>query len=235
MKPDISIVVVNWKVRKLLEKCLQSIRKYKGDLNVEIFVVDNDSHDSTPEMIMAEYPNVTMISLAHNIGFAKANNLAIKQSSADYILLLNPDAEITENFLTNTLKYLKDHPEVGILGPKILNPDGSLQRSVRRFPDLLSQILVLFKLKKVLVNNTILDKYLSRNLDYNKEQSVAQVMGAAMLITRKVINDIGLLDEHFFIWFEEVDYCQRARDAGYDIKYYPNAEVIHQLGARYTK
>ena len=232
---DISIIIVNWKVRPLLKKCLDSILKYKDNLNIEIFVIDNDSRDGSPEMIMADYPSINMIALSSNQGFAKANNLGIKQAKGKYILLLNPDTEIIKGFFKKVIKYLDKHTDIGILGPKILNTDGSIQQSVRRFPTFFSQVLVLLKLKNILYNNKFLAHYLHLNFNYHKTQKVDQVMGAAMMIRKSVLDKVGLLDEKFFIWFEEVDYCKRVNDLGSIIKYFSEASIIHHGGSSFNK
>lgn len=259
-QPDLSVIIVNWKVRRLLDRCLQSLQRYSQGLNLEIFVVDNDSCDGTSEMLMAEYMDVVCIARPRNIGFAAACNLGIKQSQADYVLLLNPDAQITADTLSTMLQYMRENQSVGILGPKILNPDGSRQLSVRKIPSLWSQILTLLKLQNILTAGQTLDKhlsgqalrfftklramfsssrhlsdYLQTNFDYNQAQPVEQVMGAAMMIRRAVINQIGLLDQGFFIWFEEVDYCLRAKQAGWEIVYLPQATVQHQAGASFSQ
>ncbi len=234
-KPDISIIIVNWKVRALLEECLNSIIRYSDGINLDIIVVDNDSQDGTSEMLIMEFPMVRVIALPKNLGFAAANNLALEQIRSDLIFLLNPDTEITEDFFPNILKYFVDNPQVGIVGPKIINPDQSLQLSVRRFPDLRSQILIMLKLKNILVSNKFLSNYLLSNFDYDKEQDVEQIMGAAMIIRRQVFQTIGNFDEKFFIWFEEVDFCRRARQAGIAIKYFPGVKIIHQGGQSFSK
>lgn len=231
----ISIIIVNWKVRPLLEKCLNSILADTENISKEIFVVDNDSRDGTPEMIMADYHQVTMIALPRNRGFARANNLALKQSSGEYIFLLNPDIEIQPGFFKTILEYFDRHPEVALLGPRILNSDLSQQRSIRRLPNLISQLLVLFKLIKVWPNNKFLQKYLFVDFDYNREQEVDQIMGAAMIMPRKTYEKIGLFDQRFFLWLEEVDYCKRVKDAGLIIKYLPTASLIHHSGISFSK
>lgn len=234
-KVEISIVIVNWKVRPLLEKCLKSVLADTKDFVTEIFVVDNDSRDGTSEMIMAEYPAVTMIALPYNRGFAKANNLALKQATGKYLFLLNPDTEVQSGFFQTTINYLKNHPDVGVLGPRILNSDFSLQPSIRRFPNLLSQIVVLLKLRSFSFVQWLLKKYLADDFDYNQEQEVEQIMGAAMVITREAFEKIGYLDEKFFIWFEEVDYCRRAMKQKIKVKYLPTASILHHNGASFKK
>lgn len=234
-RPDISVIIVNWRVRDLLEKCLFSIEKYGRNANIEVLVVDNDSRDGTSEMIMVEHSYVRMIALPKNLGFATANNMAFEIAKGRYMLLLNPDTEITENFFEEILAYMEEHPAVGIVGPKIFNTDGSTQMSVRKFPDLWSQILIMLKLKNILIDNKPLNNYLEADFDYTKEQSVQQVMGAAMMIREEVLEEVGYLDEGFFIWFEEVDFCKRAREAGFEVKYYPKAKIIHTGGASFDQ
>ncbi|MCD4760989.1 glycosyltransferase family 2 protein [bacterium] len=259
-RADITVIIVNWRVRALLEKCLNSIIANSDGFNVRIIVVDNDSRDGTSEMLMMEYPQVRVIALPSNIGFAAGNNLAIKQAEADYVFFLNPDTEILPGFFANIMEYMQEHPEVGIVGPKILNLDKSLQLSVRRSPDLVSQTLTLLKLQNILGTNKplehyvakifiplilkfrkffsggkILPYYLAGDFDYDKEQSVEQIMGAAMVIRSDVLDKIGVFDEKFFIWFEEVDLCLRARQAGVVIKYFPGAAILHQGGCSFSK
>ena len=151
------------------------------------------------------------------------------------IFLLNTDTEITNNFFDNIFEYFTNHPEVDIVGPNIKNPDGSNQASVRRLPDLLSQILIMLKLKNILVGNKLLDNYLAKGFDYRQEQNVDQIMGAAMLIRKSVFDKIGNFDEGFFIWFEEVDFCLRAKQARLNIKYIPYATIIHKGGESFNQ
>ena len=234
-KVDISIVIVNWKVRPLLEKCLDSIIADTADFTTEIFVVDNDSRDGTPEMVMAQFPQVTMITLSSNNGFAKANNIALKQAKGRYLFLLNPDTEVEMGFFKTIISYLDVHSEVGILGPRILNSDHSLQQSIRRFPKLLSQLLILFKIRNLVPKNKIFRSYFADDFNYNKEQNAEQIMGAAMVITRATFEKLGFLDERFFVWFEEVDYCQRAKKKNIIVRYLPTASIVHHSGTSFAK
>jgi len=227
---DLSVIIVSWKVRDLLKKCLESIRSAQGDLSLEIFVVDNDSQDSTVEMVKNEFPNVKLIINDKNLGFAKANNLALRQSRGEYVLLLNPDTELNSEALGHSLEFMRHNSDCGILGAKMFYPDGSLQPSVRRFPTIWPIILMLLKLPKIFPHLKPVDKYLAADFDYNKEQEVDQVMGAFMLMPKAVLDKVGLLDERFFVWFEEVDLCRRVKSAGYKIIYSPDISVIHHGG-----
>ncbi len=224
---NLSIIIVNWKVKDLLRKCLASIYEHTSGITFEVFVVDNDSHDGIEVMVLQEFPQVTLIVNNRNVGFAKANNQAIEQSSGEFVLLLNPDTELKDNAFTKMIEVMKAHPKVGVCGAKLLNSDGSLQPSVRRFPTFCSQLLIALKLHHAFKNVKVIKRYLALDFDYSKEQTVEQVMGAVFMIRYEMLHDIGGLDEDYFIWFEEVDYCKRAHNAGYEILYTSQAEVIH--------
>lgn len=232
---DLSIVIVNWKVKDLLEKCLQSIFKETKNISFEVFVVDNNSEDGSIEMVREKFPQVNLTASMENLGFAKGNNLAIKKSRGRYVLLLNPDTEILENALEKIVRFMDEHLECGIAGCKLLNPDLSLQSSVRSFPDISSQIFILLKLHHLFPYSKAMYKYLAHNFDYEKTQEVDQVMGAFMMIRREVLDKIGLLDENFWIWFEEVDFCKRAKTVGWKILYTPEAKIIHHYGQSFKQ
>lgn len=257
---DISIVIVNWRVRPLVEKCLQSIKAQAENIKIEIIIVDNDSHDGLAEMLMLDWPEIKYIGLIKNYGFAKANNLGLEQADGKYICLLNPDTELRPGFLAGVLEYFIKHPEVDIVGPRLLNSDGSLQCSVRRLPTFVSQILTLLKLQNIINpqskledffpkyllwlgktlrslagNNKSLPYYLASDFDYSQEQVIEQLMGAAIVCRAEVFAKIGKFDEKFYIWFEEVDFCQRAKTAGLLIKYVPSLQVVHHGGQSFAQ
>ena len=234
-KIDISIIIVSWKVRELLKKCLESIRSSQGDFNLEIFVVDNGSDDGTIEMIKRDFPDVRLIASDKNLGFAKANNLALKRASGEFILLLNPDTEINRNSLSKPIEFIKNHQQCGVLGPKMLYPDGKLQPSVRRFPTLGAVAMMLFKLPKLFPNLKAVNKYLAKDFDYNREQIVDQIMGAYMFMPKSAIERVGYLDERFFIWFEEVDYCRRLKASGFEVWYSPEISILHHGGKSFAQ
>ncbi|MFA5124223.1 MAG: glycosyltransferase family 2 protein [Patescibacteria group bacterium] len=230
MKPQLSIIIVSYKVKDLLEKCLDSIYRNQGDLTVEVFVVDNASSDGTTEMVNKRFPQSHLIASDRNLGFARANNLAIKQAAGEYVLLLNPDTEIFPDTLSKSLAAAKRHSTCGVLGVQMVYPDGRLQPSVRRLPTLWPVILMLLKLPKLFPHLKSIGHYLAEDFDYTKEQAVEQVMGAFMLIPRIVLDKVGLLDERFFVWFEEVDFCRRVSRAGYKIIYTPETKIVHYGG-----
>lgn len=222
---ELSIIIVNWNTCNLLRQCLKSIYQITENINFEVFVVDNASSDKSVQMVQNEFPQVKIIANKKNLGFAKANNQAIKQSQGEYILLLNPDTIVLSNAISKSINFLKNNPKVGILGCKILNPDNTWQPSCRTFPTIISQIVILLKLHNLFPH--LIKKYLMLEMDENKIQEVDQVMGAFFLIKKEVIEKIGYLDDKYWIWFEEVDFCQRAKRAGFKTYYFPEAQIIH--------
>lgn len=231
---DCSVIIVNWNVKEELRSCLYSIEKEKGGIPFEVFVVDNASWDGSVEMVRKEFPWIRIIANFKNLGFARGCNQAIRASQGKYLLLLNPDTKILPMALSGIVAYLNDHPRVGILGGKILNPDGSPQPSVRRFPTFGSQVLILLKLHHLFPRLKPLRTYLCHDFDYSKEQDVDQVMGAFLAIRRKTIEEVGFFDEQFWLWFEEVDLCKRTREKGWKIRYIPTLQIIH-AGSRSFK
>ena len=236
---DLTIITVNWKVAALVGELLGSIDANKEDLVLEIFVVDNDSGDAI-DGVVARFRNrsgipVTLIKNPKNLGFAAANNIALRRASGRHVALLNPDARVTHGALKKMVSWLDAHPDVGIAGPKLLNPDGTLQPSIRRFPGLLDQSLILFKLQHLWPSAPPFRRYLAADFDYAREQDVEQVMGAAFFVRKEVFKQIGLLDETFFIWFEEVDFCKRAKTAGWRVVYTPVAAFVHHRGTSFAQ
>jgi len=230
----LSILIVNWNTRDLLVSCINSILKFPPNFYYEIIVVDNASQDGsvgTVTNLFGHNKRVHVIQSLRNLGFARGCNLAYKSSTGEYVFLLNPDAEVRAGTLDSLVGYMDSHPDVAVVGPKILNPDGSLQPSVRRFPGIWSSLAVFSGLHRVMK----LSGYLMKNFDYNAESEVDQVMGAALLTRRKIIEEQGFLDEKYWLWYEEVDFCKRLKNAGYKIKYYPNAQIIHHKGAGFTQ
>ncbi|TAN58110.1 glycosyltransferase family 2 protein [Patescibacteria group bacterium] len=224
-----SFIIVNWNVRELLEKCLLSIEKFNSHFSYEIIVADNASMDGSIAMMRERFPLINLIANTKNLGFAAGINQGIKQARGEYAVLLNPDVEIMESTLKNLLEEFEKSADSGIVGGKIKNEDGSIQPSVRSFPDVFTQVLITLKLNHIF-NSRAIGRYLAKNFDYEKRQEVDQVMGAFFAIRRKVIKQIGMMDERFFLWFEEVDFCKRAKDAGWKIIYTPKTEVIHLGG-----
>ena len=231
----LSIVIVNWNTKNQLRDCLESINKEKGDLDVEIFVIDNNSSDGSAKMIKNNFPNINLIANQENIGFARANNQGIRESKGVFVLLLNPDTIMLPGTLINAISYFENNDNAGIIGCKLLNPDRSIQPSCRTFPSLLSQIFIMLKLHHVFINTKSLKKYYMTDFDYMESREVDQVMGAFFMIKRKVINKVGFIDEIFWLWFEEVDYCYQTRKAGFKIYFTKDAEIIHRKAESFNQ
>src|SRR3989339_35384 len=232
---DLSVIILNWKVRELLRRCLASIFEQTAGLSFEVIVVDNNSGDGSAEMVRREFPQVRLIENSSNVGFAAGNNPGIAAAKGEFILLLNPDTELRGNALFGMVRVMRDQPDLGVLGPRLLNPDGSLQESVRAFPGLVDQAMIMLKLHRLFPDCASLRRYLCADFDYSVTADVDQVMGAAFLTRRSVLDQIGSLDEDYFIWFEEVDFCRRVQMAGLRVGYTPEAEVVHHGGESFAQ
>jgi len=230
---DISIIIVSWKVRDLLEKNLENIFKSSGNVDFEVFVVDNNSGDGTVEMIARKFPEVHIIANNYNAGFAVANNQAIEMAVGRLVLLLNPDMQVFSNSLFNTVKFMGENNEAGIIGPKLLDANKNILAHVRKFPTFLDQLAIVLKLPHLFPS--ILDNYLTKDFDYTKRTEVDSIRGSYFVIRREVIDKIGKLDERYFIWFEEVDFCKRAKASGFKILYTPSIECLDFVGKSFSQ
>ena len=234
---DLSIIIVNWNVKSLLEKCLESIFRETRDLNYEVIVVDNNSKDGSQEFLsqLEKKGKIKLILNQTNLGFAKANNQALDLAKGEFILFLNPDTEILDQAIVKAVKFMRQHEDWGIMGCQLIDKNGQVQMSVRRFPTLISQILILLKLHHLFPKLTPLKKYFFSDFDYSRVQEVDQVMGAFLLTKHKIINQIGGFDENFYLWFEEVDFCKRVQNAGWKVIYNPEIKIIHHGGQSFCQ
>jgi GT2 family glycosyltransferase len=227
----VSIIIVNYNTKKLLRGCLESVHAGANGTPFDIQVADNNSHDGSVAMLKAEFPRVKVVENRSNVGFSKANNHLIAQTNADYVLLLNPDTLVIGDAIERVLKYMEEHREVGICGCRVLNADGTLQLACRRsIPTPKVAFYRLSGLSRLFPGNRTLGKYNLTYEDPEKTHEVDAVSGAFLMIRRRTIEDIGLLDEQFFMYGEELDWCLRAKQAGWSVVYYPEAEIIHYKG-----
>ena len=226
---DLSVVIVSWNVRELLERCLISLHECH-EPGCEIIVVDNASCDGSPQLVREQFPHVRLIASESNLGFVRANNRGIAASTGRYILLLNPDAEILGGPLAGMLAYMDEHLDIGVLGPKLLRPDGRVQPSRRRFPTLATAFLESTVLQQWCPRNRILQRYYMQDKDDAEEQDTDWLVGACLLIRREAWNHVGPLDENIFMYSEELDWCRRAKMAGWRVVYAPWATVVHHEG-----
>lgn len=227
----LSIIIVNYNAKKLLKACIESIHKETCNVLCDIWVVDNNSQDSSAAMVEKNFPEVKLIQSNENLGFAKANNMAMSRIESDCVLLLNPDTIICDNAIEKVIEFIDKKPEVGIVGCRVLNEDGTLQLACRRtIPTPGVAFFRLTGLSKLFPNSKIMAKYNLTYLDPSQSHEVDAVSGAFLMIRTKVIEEIGLLDEQFFMYGEELDWCFRAKKAGWKVMYYPHAEIIHYKG-----
>lgn len=217
---DLSIIIVNFNTKSLLQKCLRSVFASQTGYKFEVLVSDNGSQDGSIGMIRQEFPQVKLLENKANLGFSKGNNVALKQALGRYCLLLNSDTEVRPDTFDLSVKYMDQHPDVGVMGCKVLLPDGSLDQACRRkFPNPWNSFLRLFGLKK------FSDYNISTPID--RETEVDSVMGAFLMIRKDTTDKVGLLDEEFFMYGEDLDWCWRVKAAGYKVMYYPKAEIVH--------
>jgi len=226
----LSIVIVNWNTRELLFKCLESVYEFAPTCTFEVLLVDNASSDGSAALVSNLFPQVRLFANQENCGFARGNNQAIREARGEYVLLLNPDTEVKENALDELVNYMIAHPWVGGAGSLLLNPDGTLQASCHPEPTLSREFWRLTHLD-------IIQEYGDYDMsDWNWEtpRKVDVVQGASLILRGATLEEIGLLDEDYFIYTEEVDLCYRMRKAGWGIYWVPTSRVIH-YGGQSTK
>ncbi len=226
--PLVSVIVVSWNTRELLRACLDSIYAQPPDGPFDVWVVDNASADGSPAMVRERFPQAHLIENATNRGFAAANNLGLRQSRGRYALLLNSDAEATPGALTAMARFMDEHPRAGAAGPKLLNPDGSFQASYARFPTLLSELALLTGTARWWQG-----PYAPSPRPQASEQArpVDWVAGAALIVRRAAMDEVGLMDERYFLYSEETDWCWRLGRGGWPVWYLPRVEIVHHAGA----
>lgn len=223
---DLSIVIVNWNTRDLLRDCLESVFAGLGGLTAEVLVVDNASDDGSAEMVRRAFPDAELIQNPRNLGFAAGNNVALRRAAGRYVVLLNTDTLVHGSVLSEAVAWLDVRPEVGIMGPRVLNADGSVQPSCSAFPSLGHLA------KQTLGLNRIawLDRYRMTGWDRTSERRVEVISGAAMFVRRAAMVEVGLLDEAFFFYGEETDWCHRFARAGWELVFAPIPAVTHYGG-----
>ena len=224
--PDLSIVIVNWNTRELLRECLASVRAGLGDLPAKVIVVDNASEDGSAGMVAAEFPEFVLIRNAENRGFAAANNQGFAVARGRHVLLLNSDTLVHGEVLPRSVAWLDAHPEVGAMGCRVLNTDGSVQRTCAMYPSLLNQLLQTSGLWK-LPRPRFFGRYLMTDWQRDSERIVDTISGCYLLVRAQVIDEVGPLDEAFFFFGEETDWCRRMRDAGWKLMFAPVGEITH--------
>lgn len=228
---ELSIIIVNYNVKAFLQNCLLSIKKATEKIDSEIIVVDNASDDGSIELIKKNFTDVNLIESKTNLGFSKANNLGLKISQGKFICLINPDTIVEENTFKVMIDFMEDHPEVGLAGCRILNPDGTFQLACRRsFPTPWVAFTKIIGLSKLFPKSKLFARYNLTYLDENQSYEVDAVSGSFMFLRREVYEKIGGLDETFFMYGEDLDYCYRVKQAGYKVYYVHSTQIIHFKG-----
>ena len=230
-QPLLSIIIVNYNVKDFLNQALDSLQKATSDLEVEVFVVDNASRDGSVNMVKSSFPNVRLIENKKNIGFAGANNQAISQAIGKYLLFMNPDTIVQEDTLQTMIQFFSEHEDAGMVGCKIINPDGSLQLACRRsIPTPWIAFTKLVGLAALFPKSKLFGKYNLTYIDPDKISTVDAVSGSFMMVRREVLNQVGSFDDQFFMYGEDLDICYRIKQAGWKIYYVPYTEIIHFKG-----
>ncbi len=228
---NLSIIIVNWNAKKYLLACLKSIvNEIVKFNNVEIIVVDNASTDGSHEAVKKYFPDIQIIVNKKNFGFSKANNIGIEKSNGKYICFINTDVELIHNCFVPMYDFMEVNENVGILGPCIVNPDLTVQQSCRYFPKLWHIIVEAFFLNRIFKKLKFFCQTM-KSLPTDKVASVDVLSGCFWMVRREAINNVGLLDENFYIYSEDVDWCKRFKNIGWEIVYYPFVRAIHYGGA----
>jgi N-acetylglucosaminyl-diphospho-decaprenol L-rhamnosyltransferase len=223
---ELSIVILNYRSKELTAHCVDTIRKSgKGDY--EIMIVDNKSEDDSAEFLHNAFPEIRVIANKKNLGYGAGNNIGIKQAKGDYVLILNPDVEIEYSAIQKMLSYIKNYPDVGIVGPQLIYPNGQIQDSYRKFPKFFDLIVKRTKLHKFPLLKKRMTDYLMHDVNPHKTQEVDWLVGAALLIPRWVFKMVGYFDERYFLFLEDTDLCRRVHERGLKVVYFPEAKAIH--------
>lgn len=227
---DLSVTICSWNTRDDLAACLSSLEAVRDEGRFEVLVIDNNSQDDSAAMVRENFPWVTLFESPVNLGFTGGHNELLRRRKGRHAFLLNSDAAVFPGCIRTLLDYAKVHPKVGIVGPKILNPDGTLQLSCRRFPNPRAAMFRNTFLGRLFPKNKYLREYLMTDWDHDEARFVDWVSGAAMFVREELMEKIGLMDPKFFMFCEDVDWCFRAWKAGFEVAYLPTAVVSHAIG-----
>jgi GT2 family glycosyltransferase len=230
---DLSIIIVSWNVKERLKENLKSIYSSQHNLDLEIFVIDNNSADGSAEMIKKMFPGVKLIANKTNLGFSKANNQAIRQAQGKYLLLLNPDMLLFPDTLQKMFVWLENNPLARVVGPMLLDKNNKTVRHVRRFPSLFDQLAIILKIPHLF--SPILNKYLCKKFDYSKPSRVDSVRGSFFVIRSWEDKAKNLLDENYFVWLEDVDYCRQMKELGEEVWYSPDFKCLDYIGQSFKQ
>jgi GT2 family glycosyltransferase len=228
-EPEISVIIVSWNARKFLEECLESLSRGISRM-CEVIVVDNASTDGSPEMIADRFPWVTVIETGENLGFSKGNNLGIRRSRGKYLALINSDVKVLPGCLDELAAFLDSNPGAGMVGPRVMYGDRRQQSSCRRFPNLWNNACEVFYLNKLFPQSEFFAGEHMFYFSYDQTREVEVLVGCFILARRDAVNQFGLLDEDFWMYGEDLDWCRRCNESGWKVMFHPGAEAIHYCG-----
>ena len=226
---DISTIIITWNSQEFIKECLDSIFSQKG-VSFEVLVVDNNSSDKTCKIIKKDFPQVNLICNQKNLGYAKANNQALRLTNGEFILFLNPDTKLYSDTLNKMLDSMQENKDIAVLGPQLLNLDKTIQPSCREFPKYSTLIWEFTGLSRLFPKSKIFGAWRMGYFHHQKIREVDQPMGSAFLVRKEVLDKLGFLDEDFPIFFNDVDLCYRIKKAGKKIIFYPEAKIFHYKG-----
>jgi GT2 family glycosyltransferase len=228
---QISVIVLSWNAREYLRNCLASIRETRGSVVREVIVVDNASHDGSPDMVAAEFPEVILVRSMENLGFARANNLGMRHSTGSLLALVNSDVIVHRDCFQRLAAFLAYHPEVGLVGPKVFGSDGRVQSTCGRLPTFSNTACEFLLLYKLLPRWSAFSGFQERHLDGQKHEPVEVLSGCFWVARRTAVAEVGGLDERFFFYAEDLDWCKRFKNAGWKLMFVPEATATHFGGA----
>lgn len=227
---DVSIIIVAWNVRKFVQECLKSVYEHTKGIDFEVIYVDNASEDGSVEMVKGSFPDVRIIENNQNNGFIKANNQGIEISKGRYVLLLNSDTILLNNAIAKTVEFADNNPEAAVVGCRVLNPDQTLQRTCFMYPSVLNMFLAATYLYKVFPKSRFFGRERMTWCDFDEPMEVETVCGCYSLVRREAIDQVGLMDEQYFVYGDDPDWCYRFKKAGWKVMFTPDGRIIHYGG-----
>jgi len=229
---DLSIIIVNYHHSHVLDNCLESVYRTIEKIQFEIILIDNSSKDDGLESILKRYPETQFINNSKNVGFARANNQGAKIASGDFLLFINPDTIMMREAVESMLDYIRSDSSIGILGPKVLNSDQTVQYSCRKFPTIWSGLFNRYSLAtRLFPNNRYSRDYLMLDYDHNSLRSVDWISGCCMMMSESTFKEANGFDENYFLFIEDVDLCQVIKKKGLRVVYFPNAKIFHKISS----
>jgi len=230
----LTIIIVNWNTEKLIIDCLKSIYEHEVLNNWAVVVVDNASSDNSVDLIKKNFPQVVLVENDTNVGFAAANNIVLQQIKSEYYLLLNSDTLILDNVINKSIEFLERDTAIGAMGCRVLNEDRTTQLTCSMYPSIVNLLLQLFALDKI-TSPHFFSRYQYRNWERKTERDVSVISGCYLMVRESVVDSVGVLDENFFFFGEETDWCKRIKQAGWRLVFSPVGEIIHLGGGSVKK